>query len=83
MGAYTLGPQIGTCCRLTQCTAQLLAHPDRATSRDGDITATSIPEVDALATRLLLTRVYAPDASPAAPPAVRAAVRTVLAAPAL
>ena len=58
-----------------QCTTQLLAHSDKRTSTDGEVTAEKVPEIDTLVTQLMLENVYAPDAQDAAPAAVRAAAR--------
>ncbi|WFD39269.1 TPR-like protein [Malassezia japonica] len=69
------GPWVRTLWGLKVCTTQLLAHSDKRTSTDGEVTAEKVPEIDTLVTQLMLENVYAPDAQDAAPAAVRAAAR--------
>lgn len=72
------GPWVRALWGLKMCTAKLLGNKALSMSQEGDIKAEHLEAVDALATKLLLDSVYAPNATFATPQSSRSAARTVL-----
>ncbi|WFC98026.1 TPR-like protein [Malassezia yamatoensis] len=70
------GPWVRALWGLKLCSAQLLANKEKQS--DGEVVASKIAQIDALATDLLMTQAYAPDATDSAPLAIRHAARSCL-----